>query len=99
MPPYQPLGDLLLTFPGQGRAEHYVRELDIDAGVARVTYEQGGARFTREVFAATLKREQDAQTRVVGPDRLVLEGEAIARGDKHQQERKVGVKFCGVARA
>jgi hypothetical protein len=102
MPPYQPLGDLLLTFPGGRGAGEYVRELDIDAGVARVVYRQGDARFTREVFAsavdqvvvirltcdrpgrvsfkATLKREQDAGTRAVGPDRVVLEGEAVARG-------------------
>ncbi len=29
---------------------------------------------------------------------MVLEGEAIARGDRHPQERKVGVKFYGVLR-
>ena len=119
MPPYQPLGDLLLTFPGEGRAEDYRRELDIDAGVARVTFRRGGARFTREVFAsavdqvivvrltcdrpnnvsfaAALVRAEDSRTRVVGPDRLRIEGEAVARGDHHTQERKVGVNFCGVA--
>jgi len=121
MPPYQPLGDLLLTFRGEGKAEDYVRELDIDAGIARVSYRLDGARFTREVFAsavdqvlvvrltcdrpghisftAALTREQDAKTRVVSPDRIFIEGEAIARDDKHAQERKVGVKFCGVAQA
>jgi len=121
MPPYQTLGDLLLKFDGQGEAEDYRRELDIDAGVARVTYRAGVARFTREVFAsavdqvivirltsdrpnnvsfaAALAREQDGKTRAVGPDRVVIEGEAVARGDKHAQERKVGVKFRGVAQA
>src|SRR5215210_6095185 len=54
MPPYQPLGDLLLNFKGQGQTEDYVRELDIDAGVARVTYQRDGARFTREVFASAV---------------------------------------------
>ncbi len=118
MPPYQPLGDLLLTFAGGRDAGEYVRELDIDAGVARVSYRQGDARFTREVFAsavdqviiirltcdrpgrisfkATLAREQDAKAHVIGPDRVMLEGEAIARGDKHAQERKVGVRFNGL---
>jgi alpha-L-fucosidase 2 len=119
LPPYQPLGDLLLTFSGQGEPSDYVRELDIDAAVARVTYDQGGARFTREVFAsaveqvivvrltcdlpgrvsfsATLAREQDAKTRTVGANRVQIEGEAVARDDRHPEERKVGVKFCGVA--
>jgi alpha-L-fucosidase 2 len=118
MPPYQPLGDLLLALGGEGKAEEYVRELDIDSGVARVNYRQGGARFTREVFAsavdqvivirltcdrpgrisfnATLKREQDSLTRVISPDRVIIEGEAVARGEKHAGERKVGVKFNGL---
>jgi alpha-L-fucosidase 2 len=121
LPPYQPLGDLYVTFPGHEGAEDYVRELDIDAGVARVTYRRDGARFTREVFASavdqvivmrltcdrphkisfgmTLVRRQDSKTRVVNPGRVFIEGEAIARGDKHLQERKVGVRFCGVAQA
>ena len=54
MPPYQPLGDLLLRFSGQGSASDYVRELDIDTGVVRVTYRSGDARFTREVFASAV---------------------------------------------
>ena len=118
MPPYQPLGDLLLRFSGQESASDYVRELDIDTGLVRVTYRSGDTRFTREVFAsavdqvivvrltsdkpnrisfaATLTREQDSKTRAVKPDRLLIEGEAIARGDRHPLERKVGVKFHGV---
>ncbi|HWW77432.1 MAG TPA: glycoside hydrolase family 95 protein, partial [Pyrinomonadaceae bacterium] len=117
LPPYQPLGDLLLAFSSQGGASDYVRELDIDAAVARVRYLQGGARFTREVFAsaveqvvvvrltcdrpgrisfsATLAREQDAKTRTAGAGRVLIEGEAIARDERHPDERKVGVKFCG----
>ncbi|HZB44254.1 MAG TPA: glycoside hydrolase family 95 protein [Pyrinomonadaceae bacterium] len=120
MPPYQPLGDLLLRFDGHDAATDYVRELDIDTGIARVSYQSKGARFTREVFstavdqvivvrltadrpgrvsfAATLTREKDGTTRTLDPDRVALEGEAIARGDRHPQERKVGVKFCGLLR-
>src|SRR5687768_4047395 len=30
MPPYQPLGDLLLRFPGHENASEYLRELDLD---------------------------------------------------------------------
>jgi alpha-L-fucosidase 2 len=117
MPPYQPLGDLLIRFPGHENVRDYVRELDLDSGVVRVTYRIGDALFTREVFssavdqvlvvrltsdkpegislAATLTREQDSQTHTLGPDLVLIEGEAIARGDKHQAERKVGVKFHG----
>ncbi|HEV1287765.1 MAG TPA: glycoside hydrolase family 95 protein, partial [Bryobacteraceae bacterium] len=38
----------------------------------------------------------DAKTRFPGPDRLALEGEAIARDTRHDQERPVGVKFQAV---
>jgi alpha-L-fucosidase 2 len=118
MPPYQPLGHLRLRFKGLENPTDYLRELDIDAGVARISYRAGGARFIREVFssaldqvivirltsdqsrrisfAATLTREQDSKTRTINPDRVLIEGEAIARGDRHPQERKVGVRFCGV---
>ncbi|HEY9285414.1 MAG TPA: glycoside hydrolase family 95 protein, partial [Pyrinomonadaceae bacterium] len=50
--PYQPVGDLLLTFPGHEEATAYRRELDLDAAVARVAYASGAARFTREVFSS-----------------------------------------------
>jgi alpha-L-fucosidase 2 len=130
MPPYQPLGDLLLRFPDHESITNYVRELDLDTGIVRITYRSGGARFTREVFASavdqvivirltcdepdrisfatTLKREQDSTTRAINAapankqlkylfaDRLAIEGEAIARGDRHPLERKVGVKFYGL---
>jgi alpha-L-fucosidase 2 len=50
----------------------------------------------RVSFAATLGREQDSRTQAVKPDRVVIEGEAIVRGDRHPLERKVGVKFQGI---
>jgi alpha-L-fucosidase 2 len=118
MPPYQPLGDLLLTFVGHDRVSDYFRELDIDSAVSRASYVAGGARYDREIFAsavdgviairitcdkpsalsfsATLVRQQDSSTKVKGNSRVVIEGEAIARGDRHTQERKVGAKFCGM---
>jgi alpha-L-fucosidase 2 len=121
MPPYQPLGDLLLRFNGHENAKDYVRELDLDSGIVRVSYQSGDTRFTREVFAsavdqvivvrltsdrpgqisfaATLTREQDSHTRTLDPNLVIIDGEAIARGDRHQLERKVGVKFQGRAQA
>ena len=121
MPPYQPLGDLRLRFRDHaGAAEEYRRELDIEAGIARVSYRIGEARFTREVFssavdqvivvriecdrpgrlsfAATMTRESDGTAAGRAPDAVVLTGEAIARDDRHPDERKVGTKFRGVVR-
>lgn len=54
MPPYQPLGDLMLRFSGAEPVSDYRRELDLDSGIARVSYRAGGARFTREVFSSAV---------------------------------------------
>ena len=39
--PFQPVGDLLLTFPAAVNVDGYRRELDLDTAVARVTYVVG----------------------------------------------------------
>ena len=50
---YQELGRLLVEFAGgDGGAADYRRELDLSTAVARVTYTQGGTRFTREYFTS-----------------------------------------------
>lgn len=54
MPPYQPLGDLWLRFSGIETESDYRRELDLDNGVARVSFTAGGAKFTREVFVSAV---------------------------------------------
>ena len=54
MPQYQPLGDLTLLFSGQENPTDYVRELDLDTGIVRVSYQSGGTRFTREVFCSAV---------------------------------------------
>ncbi|MFI5378275.1 MAG: glycosyl hydrolase family 95 catalytic domain-containing protein [Tepidisphaerales bacterium] len=47
---FQPLGDLLLSFAGIDKVDDYRRELDIETGVAKVSYRVGDAVLTREVF-------------------------------------------------
>ncbi|WP_020465811.1 glycoside hydrolase family 95 protein [Singulisphaera acidiphila] len=120
LPPYQPLGDLRILFPGHDQADDYRRELDLDSAMVRVSYRVGDATFRREVFAsakdqvlvvrltcdrpgrlafsATLDRERDARAEAVAPDRVLLRGEAIARDERHEDERKVGVKFSAFLR-
>lgn len=48
---YQPFGDVQLDF-GHAEVQAYRRELDLKQAVARVSYQSGGAAFTREVFAS-----------------------------------------------
>ncbi|MDR2056836.1 MAG: glycoside hydrolase family 95 protein [Dysgonamonadaceae bacterium] len=51
---FQPLGDLLLTFPEVDTTSvgNYRRSLDMETGIASVTYTSGGITYTREVFAS-----------------------------------------------
>ncbi|MBL8205951.1 MAG: glycoside hydrolase family 95 protein [Blastocatellia bacterium] len=50
---YQVLGNLHLNFPGKTtEATDYKRELNLSDATARVSYEQGGVLFTREVFVS-----------------------------------------------
>jgi alpha-L-fucosidase 2 len=54
MPPYQPLGDLNLTFTHNGSAADYVRVLDLNEAVTRVRYTVNGVFYTRETFATAV---------------------------------------------
>ncbi len=50
---YQSFGELQLRFAaGAAPIEGYRRELDLDAGMARVSYSQAGVRYQREYFAS-----------------------------------------------
>ena len=48
---YQPMGDLLLSFDAANVTD-YRRELDMETGVAKVSYRQGEAIITREAFVS-----------------------------------------------
>ncbi|MGA2501365.1 MAG: glycoside hydrolase family 95 protein, partial [Tepidisphaeraceae bacterium] len=50
--PYEPVGDLKLSFLGHDAATDYRRELNLDTAVAGVTYTVGGVKFSREVFSS-----------------------------------------------
>ncbi len=50
--PYQPAGSLFIEFPGHSGFTDYYRELNIEDAVAAVSYEVGGIKYKREVFAS-----------------------------------------------
>ena len=50
--PYQPLGDLYLSFPQKGKPEKYMRSLDIDSAVAETKFLVDGVTYTRRVFVS-----------------------------------------------
>jgi alpha-L-fucosidase 2 len=49
---YQSLGALVLQLPPAREVKGYRNELDLDTAIATTTYEAGGVRFRREVFAS-----------------------------------------------
>jgi alpha-L-fucosidase 2 len=49
---YEPIGDLLLDFEDADNARDYRRALDLETGVAKVSYAVGDTVITREVFAS-----------------------------------------------
>jgi alpha-L-fucosidase 2 len=53
---YQPLGNLVLEFPGHTNVASYRRELDLDTAIASVSYQVGGATFCREIFASPVEQ-------------------------------------------
>jgi alpha-L-fucosidase 2 len=52
--PFQPLGDLLLTFSEFPQVEAYRRDLNLDTAIARVTYVAQGVTYTRETFSSAI---------------------------------------------
>ncbi|MGA2173528.1 MAG: glycoside hydrolase family 95 protein [Verrucomicrobiota bacterium] len=50
--PYEPVGDLILTFPDTPSVENYRRDLNLDTAMATVEYIDRGTRFLRQVFAS-----------------------------------------------
>ena len=50
--PYEPVGDLKLSFPQHENATDYRRQLDLNTAIATVSYNVGGTTFKREMFAS-----------------------------------------------
>jgi alpha-L-fucosidase 2 len=50
--PYEPVGDLLLTFPEAKSVADYRRDLNLDTAMTSVCYTAGGVKFTREIFSS-----------------------------------------------
>ncbi|MDR1517478.1 MAG: glycoside hydrolase family 95 protein [Dysgonamonadaceae bacterium] len=48
--PYQPVGDLNITFEGHDSVQNYYRELDLNTAIATTRYTIDGVEYTRECF-------------------------------------------------
>jgi alpha-L-fucosidase 2 len=50
--PYQTVGNLNLSFPGNGKYSNYYRELDIEKAVVSTHYTKNGVNYTTNVFSS-----------------------------------------------
>ncbi|MES2337209.1 MAG: glycoside hydrolase family 95 protein [Pseudomonadota bacterium] len=51
---YQPIGDLLMLFPGLENAQDYRRSLDLDGAITRTRFRTGSTTHVREVIASAV---------------------------------------------
>ncbi len=79
---YQSLGDLILKLRAGGEVTDYVHTLDLDRAIATVRYEQGGVRFTREVFSSAVDQVIVVRVSAEPPGRVSLV--ANLRGYRNQ---------------
>lgn len=49
---YQSLGDLWIEYPALEQVSNYARWLDLDSGIASVSYQSNGVRYRREIFSS-----------------------------------------------
>ena len=50
--PYQPFGDLYVSFPGAGKYTEYYRELSLDSARVIMTYKADGVKYKREYISS-----------------------------------------------
>lgn len=50
--PYQPVGNLIIQFPGHENFINYKRSLDISKSIAKTSYEVDGVEYHREIFSS-----------------------------------------------
>ena len=50
--PYEPVGDLKLSFPGHENVTEYRRQLDLDTALTTISYKAGATTCMRQMFAS-----------------------------------------------
>jgi alpha-L-fucosidase 2 len=70
---FQPIGDLLLKFSNSENVKDYYRELDMETGLVKITYKDGDAEFTREVFMSYPDHVMVVHLTCNQPNRISLE--------------------------
>ena len=88
---YQPLADLMLTFPGHANASEYRRELDLDKAIATVSYMVGDVLYMREVFSSPV--DQVIVVRIAADKPRSISFLANLRGVRNIQHSNYGTDY------
>ncbi len=88
---YQPLGDLLLTFPTHAGAADYRRQLNLDSALARVSYRVAGVTYTREVLVSAV--DEVIAVRLTASERGALTFTAELRGVRNPAHSNYGTDY------
>jgi alpha-L-fucosidase 2 len=88
LPPFQPVGDLLITFSTPAGTSDYRRELDLNDAIVRVRYRAGTTTYTREVFASAVDKAIVLRLTAEGPG--ALDFSLTLRREKDATTRTIG---------
>ena len=92
---YQPLANLMLTFPGHATVTDYRRELDLDEALVTVTYRLGEVTFRREVFASPVDQVIVVRCTANRPGQISFS--ANLRGVRNQDHSNYGTDYFQMA--
>ena len=79
---YQSMGNVVLDFPSEEGVSHYRRSLDLSTGISRISYQQDGVRYVREVFVS--QPDQVIVMRIAGDKPGSVSFAAQLRGVRNQ---------------
>src|SRR5262249_50213083 len=77
--PYEPVGDLVLSFPEAETVSDYRRDLNLDTAAAAVSFSSSGVHFTREVFASAVDQVIALRLSADQPGRISFGGTLVTR--------------------
>jgi alpha-L-fucosidase 2 len=92
---YQNFGDLYLSFTGLTAVSDYRRDLDLEDGIARVTYKVDSTQYTREYFVSYPDNVMVVQLSVSAPGKLSID---VSLTDAHKGTTTYadnGIAFSG----
>jgi alpha-L-fucosidase 2 len=79
---YQSMGNVVLNFASDEGVSHYRRALDLQTGISRISYEQNGVNYVREVFVS--HPDQVVVMRIAGDKPGSISFDCQLRGVRNQ---------------